>query len=476
MRESAPPELSFLTQREQQVLDLLNRGLTNEDIGRVLNIAPSTAKNHVSNLLKKLQVGNRTEAVGLVGSSRPTSLAPAATPLLPPAIAVLRMRCTDTEPLTRQLADGMVDDLITCLSRRWYPVIARCSTFSLVDAERGDARAIGAKLGARYLVEGSLNRLDNRLRCNVQLVDVEHGHVVWAERYDRKSDDLFDVLDELSSLLMESVFVRTARHVARTLEHVPQTQLMPWQIAVRGMSHVWQHTADDNMRARALFTEALRAEADQRLSLYGTALTHQREIYEQWSPDPDTSAGQLAEATQRFLRFWPDDPSALLMSAYTEIYRGDREEATTNVQRALEREPSSLMGRSLYGQLLAMDGQTNRAVKEIEKALLLSPHTPDRWVQECVMALAYFAGQAYEDAVKWGEISAKSSRAGAMAHSVLASSYYHLGERAKAKAAHTRFMQLAPTFSDARFRPMIASTREEISSRYLEGLRGAAAS
>jgi tetratricopeptide (TPR) repeat protein len=146
------------------------------------------------------------------------------------------------------------------------------------------------------------------------------------------------------------------------------------------------------------------------------------------------------------------------------------------VQLALEREPSSLSGRSLYGQLLAMDGETARAVKELEKALLLSPFTPERWVLECVMALAYFAGEAYEDAAKWGEISAKSSRAGAMAHSVLASSYYYLGERDKAKSAHVRFMQLAPTFSNARFRPMLASTRPDIASRYLEGLRGAAAS
>jgi DNA-binding CsgD family transcriptional regulator len=128
---SVPDDIDSLTPRERQVFELVARGLSNADIGGVLNISPSTAKNHVASVLRKLDVHNRTEAVGLFGpSSQPAITTEAASP---PAIAVLRMRCLDLDPLTRQLADGIVDDLITSLSRRWYPVIARCSTFSVVD-------------------------------------------------------------------------------------------------------------------------------------------------------------------------------------------------------------------------------------------------------------------------------------------------------------------------------------------------------
>lgn len=476
MRPAASEELESLTAREREVLELLVKGLSNANIGCALEISPKTAKNHVAALLKKLNVANRTEAVGMFGALlRPGSAASPAG-ALPPAIAVLRMQCPDSDLVTRRLADGVVDDLITRLSRRWYPVIARCSTFSVIDSDRIGAAAIGAKLGARYLVEGSLSRFDTRLRCIVNLVDVEQGHVVWGERYDRRPADVFALLDELSCAIMEAVFFAAARHMAHKLEDVPQAQLLPWQIAVRGMWCFWQCTAEHNAQARSLFSEALKAEADQRLSLYGTALTHQREIYEQWSPDPDASVRALAAVSKRFLTCWPDEPWALLMSAYTDVYQGDRDAAIANTQRALDREPSSLGGRSLYGQLLAMDGQSSRAVAELEKALQLSPHTPERWVQECVMALAYFAGEAYEDAAKWGEAAAKSSRAGAMAHGVLASSYYYMGEREKAKSAHTRLLQLAPTFSNARFRPMLASTRQAIATRYLAGIQGAAAS
>ena len=98
-----------------------------------------------------------------------------------------------------------------------------------------------------------------------------------------------------------------------------------------------------------------------------------------------------------------------------------------------------------------MDGQSELAVVEIGKALRLSPRTPERWVYECVMALAYFAGEYYEQAIDWGLKSAATNRSGAMAQGVLASAYYFLGEREKAKHAAKRFQELAPTFSNARF-------------------------
>jgi TolB-like protein/DNA-binding CsgD family transcriptional regulator/Flp pilus assembly protein TadD len=469
-------QLKHLTPREAEVLELMTRGLRNAEIGKALRISPKTVKNHVAAILGKLEVTNRTEAVGLgtIELNARDSSGDVGGADRPPAIAVLPLACAQSDALARRWADGIVDDLITRLGRCWYPVIARCSSFRVTHAESVDARAIGQALGASYLVEGSLSHHERRMHLNVRLVEAGSGHVIWSDLYDRKLSDVFDVLNELSFAVMEGVYRATIRHVARTIEETPRLPLKSWQIGIRGMWHFWRGSAQHNVLARTLFTEALEAEPEQRLALYGIALTHQRELYEQWAPDPNASVQALAVISARFLQAWPDDPWALLMASYTELYRGEREGAIERVRQTLEREPSLVGGRSLYGQLLAMDGQTESAVTELEKALLLSPRTPDRWVYECVMALAYFAGSSYQQAVAWGLRAAASSRAGAMAYGVLASSYYHLGERENAKHAANRFSQLAPSFSNARFRPMIASTRKEISARYLAGLNGAA--
>ena len=226
-------------------------------------------------------------------------------------------------------------------------MIARCSTFGLASGTQPDARAIGASLGARYLVEGSFTQLGSRLRLNIRLVDVVVGHVVWSERYDRPCAELFDVLDELSHAVMEGVFAAAVTHVGQQLASAPGAALAPWQIGIAGMWHLWRGTPQENAVARSLFAQALSAEPDQRLSLYGTSLTHQREIYEQWAPEPRASVDALAQVTSRFLERWPDDSWALLMAAYTALYRGDRLGALECVERSLEREPSSLGGHSL---------------------------------------------------------------------------------------------------------------------------------
>lgn len=466
-----------LTAREIEVYELVQRGCSNIEIGRVLKISPSTAKNHVSAVLRKLDVSNRTEAAGMnpVPQPREDAGLKATAPDAAPAIAVMQLRSPDGDPLTRQLADGIVDDLITRLSRRWYPVIARCSTFSFAGTTGMDARTIGAQLGARYLVEGSLMQLGSQLRLSVQLVDVDQGMIEWSQVYERPAAKVFEVIDDLSQAVLEGVYMATVTHVATPLVSSGIHRLQPWQIAICGMWYYWRGTAQHNLRARALFSEALEAEPEQRLALYGAALTYQREIYEQWSLDPTESVSGLEAVAKTFMGRWPEDAWALLMHAYAELYRGHRDAAIETVQRALATEPSSLGGRSLYGQLLAMDGQAQAAVAELHKALVLSPCTPDRWVQECVIALAHFAGENYEEAVRWGAKAARSSRAGAMAYGVLASSYYFLGDRPSARSFAYRFKELAPRFSNDRFKPMIASTRKEIAARYLEGLSGAAA-
>jgi TolB-like protein len=427
-------------------------------------------------VLRKLDASNRTEAAAMhpvQPQERPSAAPVERTD--PPAIAVMQLRCPESDPLTRQLADGIVDDLITRLSRRWYPVIARCSTFSFAPGDGMDARAIGTQLGARYLVEGSLTQFGSQLRLSVQLVDVALGHIVWSQLYDRPATKVLELLDELSQAVLEGVYIAAVTHVASKLTEIGTGRLQPWQTAICGMWYFWRGTAQHNLRARALFADALAAEPEQRLALYGSALTYQREIYEQWSLDPRASVDGLEAIAKTFIGRWPDDAWALLMTSYSELYRGRRQSALESVQRAITSEPSLLGGRSLYGQLLAMDGQAAPAVVELQKALVLSPCTPDRWVHECVLALAHFAGENYDEAVRWGATASRSSRAGAMAHGVLASSYYFLGDRESARNAARRFKELAPSFTNDRFQPMIASTRKEIAARYLEGLSGAAA-
>lgn len=458
--------LGCLSSREREVLDLLGKGLSNQEAAGILGLSVNTVKVHVANLLRKLEVSNRTEAVGLVTAARG---APSPQSRDIPAIAVMPFRSEGQTPEELRQSDGIVDDLITRLGTRWFPVIARCSTYALYNKQASDAREIGTLLRARFLVEGDYRSLGKKLRLNVRLIDAESGRIIWAQGYDRSIDDLFEVQFDLSVAIVHAVAGATIEFVAGETARLPSPSLAPWELAVRGLSLFWKGTSATNREARQVFESALKQEPNLRLALYGQGLSYQRAIVEQWE-EPRASVLELHRAARTFNEHYPDDAWARLISAYAAIYSADAQGAENHVKRALALEPSSLRGRSLHGQLLAMRGEVRDAVDQLEVALRLSPLSPARWTVECALALAYFAAEDYAACVPWAERAAKADNAGVMPFGVLASSLAHLGDQRAASQAMARVVEKNPSFTTDQFRPMVASTRPDIAERFIAGL------
>lgn len=460
-----------LSPREHEVLQLLSKGLSNAEIGDALGISRFTAKAHVAGLIRKLEVSNRTEAVGLA-RAHSESRAPVQAQV--PAIAVLPLFVDCVDPIERSLADAFVDDLITHLGRRWFPVIARSSSFSFTPAERTDPPRIGRALDAQFLVEGSLQRVDRDLRLNVRLVEVSSQHVLWCDSLTCGMQRLLAAQAELTSAIAATISTRAIEASSAVVADHDIPQLAPWQIAARGMKAFWEGSREQHRIAQGLFQEALERDAGLRLAHYGLALTHQREVVEQWTKSVEQARDDLARVTSQFMHRHPSDPWASLMSAYVSIYSGRREEAIDHVGYAISQEPSSVRGRSLHGQLLAMGGKVQPAVEEIGKAIRLSPRAPDRWSLECVMGLAHFAGTDYEKAITWASKSIATKDASAMPYGLLTSSYAHLGRMREAKAALATLQERQHSYSERNFGPTIASTDPEIADRYLGGIQRAA--
>ncbi len=102
------------------------------------------------------------------------------------------------DPEQEYFADGMVEDIITGLSRiKWLFVIARNSTFTY-KGRAVDVKRVCRELGVRYVLEGSVRKATDRVRITGQLIDSATGTHVWAERYDRKFDDIFALQDEIT--------------------------------------------------------------------------------------------------------------------------------------------------------------------------------------------------------------------------------------------------------------------------------------
>ncbi len=131
--------------------------------------------------------------------------ATAPAPLDRPSIAVLPFTNMSGDSEQEYFSDGITEDIITALTHwRSFPVIARNSTFTYKN-KAVDIKQAGRELGARYLLEGSVRKSGHRVRITAQLIDGVSGHHIWAERYDRELDDIFEVQDEIAQAITATV-------------------------------------------------------------------------------------------------------------------------------------------------------------------------------------------------------------------------------------------------------------------------------
>jgi adenylate cyclase len=129
----------------------------------------------------------------------PVSLPVAALPLPDkPSIAVLPFANMSGDPEQEYFADGMVEEIITALSRiRWLFVIARNSSFTY-KGQAVDVKQVGRELGVRYVLEGSVRKAGARVRITAQLIDALSGSHLWADRFDGSLEDVFGLQDQVA--------------------------------------------------------------------------------------------------------------------------------------------------------------------------------------------------------------------------------------------------------------------------------------
>ena len=182
-----------------------------------------------------------------------------------PSIAVLPFDNMSDDPEQEYFADGMTEDIITGLSTwRWLPVIARNSTFTY-KGQAVDVKRVGHDLGARYVLEGSVRKAGNRVRITGQLIDVESGAHVWAERYDRELVDIFDLQDEITESIVQNIMPEISQAEIERASRVPPANLDAWEYLQRGLWHAYRYTREDNEIAKEFLVGAL--ERDPTLAL-----------------------------------------------------------------------------------------------------------------------------------------------------------------------------------------------------------------
>ena len=403
---------------------------------------------------------------GRVGAGEPPALP------LPdkPSIAVLPFQNISGDPEQEYFADGMVEEIITALSRiRWLFVIARNSSFTY-KGQAVDVKQVGRELGVRYVLEGSVRKGGSRVRITAQLIDAATGAHLWADRFDGTVDEVFELQDEVA-VKVAGVIEPTlqADEVRRSSERAPQDQTA-YDFYLRALVNFPWTSKEQLFEARDLLDAAIARDPRYGPALGWAAVCCARFIYDGFTTDPAAHRRMALALVEQALAAGNEDPGVLTNAAHALSLCGEDPNAAIGlVDRALVLNPSHARGWYVSGTLRSRAGRYGEAIEHLEKSMRLSPRGYLA-APRLILGGVHFFNRRFEQAA---ELLASSLREVplAMSYRLLASCYAHMGrtDEARAHVEHLRGIgaEIVPTHSPYARNP----AQNEL---FLSGLRLAA--
>lgn len=384
-----------------------------------------------------------------------------------PSIAVLPFQNMSEAPDQEYFADGMVEEIITALSRtpRLF-VVARNSSFTY-KGRAVDVRQVGKELGVQYVLEGSVRKFDDRIRIAAQLLDTTHGSHLWADRFECTIGDIFKLQDSVASEVAGVIEPALEREEYRRSIRRPTDDLTAYDLYLQAR---FTSTANREGAIRAL---ELVERALERDSNYGSALAEaagcQMYIHAGgWTNDLQTTRAKGIDLARRALRVAGNDPHILANAAYAFGYFGeDIGPALTLVDRALQLNPSYAHGWFISGQLRLWAGQYDLGIEHLEKIFRLSPLEAKRPHIYQTIGMGHFFARRLETAMQTFACSLQLNVGWPPLLRFMASCLAHLKRLEEAQTMVIRLRALTPVVIPDASHWRIAEDREF----YLDGLR-----
>jgi TolB-like protein/DNA-binding CsgD family transcriptional regulator len=440
-RPPASPADLGLSGKQVEVLALLMQGKSNKAICRALDLAEPTVKYHITTILKALKVTNRTEAVLAVGKlgwklpaadnegrsaersasteapaapSEPASATEArlhasgrlaageTKPAMPlpdkPSVVVLPFINLSGDPSQDYFADGMVEDITISLGRYpWLFVIASTSAF-VYKGRAVDARQIGADLGVRYLLGGSVRKDGNRVRITAQLTDALRGSHIWAERFEGEIDGIFALQDRVANYVSTATAPALRTYEIGHAARKPTNNLTAYDLFLRALP-VHQITFERNQESLRLLHQAIELDPSY-ASAYGFAAwcySQQRVFGWVLPSDPPLSEG--IRLANKAAELTDNDGEALWMAAYTlTLVAGEFDRSLALAEKSISLNTNSADAWWISGTVRMFLDDTETALDHLARARRLNPLDPLSQSHWMSIALAQFFAGRFQDA------------------------------------------------------------------------------
>jgi adenylate cyclase len=420
---------------------------------RVYAVRPATA------------VGKASGAIATINDANPLPLPDK------PSIAVLPFQNMSGDPQQEYFADGMVEDIITALSRfKSLFVIARNSSFTY-KGKAVDIKLVGRELGVRYVLEGSVRKAAGRVRITGQLIDAETGSHLWADRFEGNLEDVFELQDQVTASVVGELITQVQFAETQRAHRKPTNSLDACECHLRGMAQVWRWTKDNIEAALAYFLKAIELEENFALAYAWAGQMYVLRKQSRWMVNVEQESAEAVRLARLAIELGQMDDMAQCMGGFVLAYvAGELDLAAECIDRGLAMNTNLAVGWNFSGWVHMYLGNHQTAIEHQRRSERLSPRDPNLMQIRLGLAFAHIFNGQFEQASHMAERITGEFPAFVPAWRVMAASYALRGDLALAGRATKKAMELDPAGKVSMLAPQMPLRRLEDRERWKEGL------
>jgi adenylate cyclase len=369
-----------------------------------------------------------------------------------PSIAVLPFNNMSDDPGQEFFSDGITEDIITDLSKvSGLFVVGRNTSFTYKGLSV-ELQEVAAKLGVKFILEGSVRKAGQRVRVTGQLIDGATGGHLWADRYDRDLTDIFEIQDEITKSIVEQLKIRLLPKEKKAIAKAPTDNVEAYTYYLKGRQFFHNHTKNFLQLARRMFVKATEIDPLYARAYAGIANCDQR--LDAWYNVPTPADAILATAAKA-LALDPDLAEAHAASGVALAINDRRAEAVAAFERALELDPNNFDACLAYARFCVIGGEPERGLDLFVRAIEIQPDD----AQAALLAYPILQSLGrHDEAEKYAKLGLKraeealrihpeSSRPAQLGACVLAA----MGEKEKAMDWLEHSLAIDPDDSNARY-------------------------
>ncbi len=400
-----------------------------------------------------------------------TDTAPAALPLPDkPSLIVIPFVNMSKDPDQEYFSDGLTEVLTGNLSKiSSLFVIARNSAFTY-KGKAVKVQDVGREMGVQYVLEGSVQKADQRVRITVQLIEAATGYHLWSEQYDRPLADIFALQDEVVHKIVTTLKLQLTLREQGYLVHKTTDNLEAYDCFLRGTEDYWRFTKEAFAQARQMYEKAIELDPQYAAAYASLGATHALDWVWQWSQDPQSLERAFA-LTQKAIAL--DDSLSMAHSVLGFVYAAKKqhERAIAEGERAITLAPNDAEGYAQLGIILNFAGRPKETIRLVEKAIRLNPRYPAQYLG--ILGQSYTLTRQYEEAISLLKRSITRNPNLLASYFFLAVSYSESSREEEARSAAAEILRISPNFSLEGYQQRVHYKDPAVLERFVTALRKA---